>query len=218
MWLKNYIIMNNTINERVAAAIEELGLTANSFASKLGVASSVIYNSVRGKTKPSYELIEKMVLFFNISPAYLINGKGDILTIRDRSRFDNMFDDQMNIDLEKMQHIIKIDQPLTDKFVKLADATKMVNDYTDIMGDADLTVAYLTHYNASIYMISIAKEYRLGKITIRDFKLKFKERIELQRQLYKEIKPFEKAIKDMFEVVSKFNDKHDKLYDLHDED
>jgi len=69
----------NDINSRIRYLIQYLEMNTNSFANKVGVAQAVIYNIVdeKGrKSKPSYELIVKIIKSFDINPAWLLINKG----------------------------------------------------------------------------------------------------------------------------------------------
>ncbi len=68
--------MKTTINERVSILIEKLGLTANSFAQELGLNPNVIYNTLKGKSKPAFDVINKIVETYNVNPEWFI--KNDI--------------------------------------------------------------------------------------------------------------------------------------------
>lgn len=69
-----------TINERLSLLIKALGLNNNSFAKKLDVNPAVTFNIIEGRrTKPSYDLLEKIVFTFdNINLYWLLKGEGDM--------------------------------------------------------------------------------------------------------------------------------------------
>lgn len=69
-----------TINERLSLLIKALGLNNNSFARKLDVNPAVTFNIIEGrKTKPSYDLLEKIIFTFdNINLYWLLKGEGDM--------------------------------------------------------------------------------------------------------------------------------------------
>lgn len=69
-----------TINERLSLLIKALGLNNNSFAKRLDVNPAVTFNIIEGRrTKPSYDLLEKIVFTFdNINLYWLIKGEGDM--------------------------------------------------------------------------------------------------------------------------------------------
>jgi transcriptional regulator with XRE-family HTH domain len=72
------MVIDNAVNQRINKLIEGLGGNKNLFASKLGIHPSIIYNILKGRNKPSYDLLEKMVTIFKINPIWLILGKGDM--------------------------------------------------------------------------------------------------------------------------------------------
>lgn len=73
---------NTNISERITELIEYLGLTKNSFATKLGYKrSQTIYDISTGKVAPSYDFFYRLMdtdISERISIEYLITGKGEI--------------------------------------------------------------------------------------------------------------------------------------------
>jgi transcriptional regulator with XRE-family HTH domain len=71
--------METTVNERIKELIDKLNLNPNSFAKRLGVAGTVVYNIIDGrKNNPSYDVMTNICKSFNVNPAWLLDGKGDI--------------------------------------------------------------------------------------------------------------------------------------------
>jgi transcriptional regulator with XRE-family HTH domain len=66
------------INDRIAFLISVLNLNPNSFADKIGVSTTVIYNIVKGRrTKPSFDLLLKILNVFNqVNTDWLLTGEG----------------------------------------------------------------------------------------------------------------------------------------------
>lgn len=77
--------MQNTINNRITELVELLNISANAFALKLGVKSTVIYNIQKDRNKPSFDLIMKIIDTFGVNASWLLEGDG--LPLKD-SRFD----------------------------------------------------------------------------------------------------------------------------------
>ena len=71
--------MESTINDRIKDVINSLKMTPNAFASEIGVAGSVIYNILKGRNRPSFDILEKIVSTFDVSSDFLLLGKGDII-------------------------------------------------------------------------------------------------------------------------------------------
>lgn len=67
-----------TINQRIEELIFELKINKNRFADALGMNQNVIYNTIKGRNHPSYDLLEKIILTFHVSPTWLFLGKGDM--------------------------------------------------------------------------------------------------------------------------------------------
>lgn len=66
------------INDRIEFLITALKLNPNSFAEKLGVSTTVIYNIIKGRrTKPSYDLLLKILsVYTHINTDWLLTGTG----------------------------------------------------------------------------------------------------------------------------------------------
>jgi transcriptional regulator with XRE-family HTH domain len=66
------------INDRIAFLISALHLNPNSFAEKIGVSTTVIYNIIKGRrTKPSYDLLMKILAVYKqIDVEWLLRGQG----------------------------------------------------------------------------------------------------------------------------------------------
>lgn len=68
-----------TINERIKAFREQIGLSQPEFASTANVSIGSIWNIENGEVKPSPKTIRAIEAAFNINPEWLRTGKGDVL-------------------------------------------------------------------------------------------------------------------------------------------
>lgn len=66
--------METTINQRLEILIKELGLSANSFSKKLDLNPNVIYNSLKDKSKPGFDVLNKIVEAFDVNPDWLMKN------------------------------------------------------------------------------------------------------------------------------------------------
>ena len=68
-----------SINERILQLINLKGYNKNSFCIKIGIKPQTLHNIVSGrKTKPSFNVIEKILLtFVDINAEWLITGSGE---------------------------------------------------------------------------------------------------------------------------------------------
>lgn len=72
--------METTINERFVTLIEALGKNPNNFAKILGKGYTSIDSIVKGKTKPSFDLLEAVLEHYpQVSPEWLMRGEGPML-------------------------------------------------------------------------------------------------------------------------------------------
>jgi transcriptional regulator with XRE-family HTH domain len=60
------------INSRINQIIEKEKLTPNSFANKLGIKATVIYNILKGRNKPSFDIISKILTTFKVDANWLL--------------------------------------------------------------------------------------------------------------------------------------------------
>jgi phage repressor protein C with HTH and peptisase S24 domain len=68
------------INERIAQIIEYLAISKYRFAQMSGVSESVLLNITKGKNKPSFDVIHRILECFNqISAEWLLTGEGNML-------------------------------------------------------------------------------------------------------------------------------------------
>ena len=69
--------MKNTVNERFVRLIELLGMTKNSFARSIELASTQVYNICEDRNAPSHNTYEAIAKFHrNVNLRWLILGEG----------------------------------------------------------------------------------------------------------------------------------------------
>jgi len=69
-----------TINKRIELIIKYLGMNNNSFSKKINVNPTVIHNIIKGRNKPSYDILTAILSTFdNINPTWLLTGEGEML-------------------------------------------------------------------------------------------------------------------------------------------
>ena len=69
---------NLDVNDRLRQLIFDLKLNASSFAKQVGVSPGVMNNIVGGRlSKPSFEILEKIILKTGVSSHWLITGHGE---------------------------------------------------------------------------------------------------------------------------------------------
>jgi|SRR6476661_2674493 len=71
---------SETINQRFAQLIKQLGLNKNAFAQSLGKTASVIQHLMDGRNKPGYDLLCKVFeVYPNVSRDWLLLGNGPMM-------------------------------------------------------------------------------------------------------------------------------------------
>ncbi len=70
---------NPTINDRIAELIKFLELSPTAFADEIGIQRSGLSHIMKGRNKPSLDVVQKIVTRFpDINLAWLVNGIGNI--------------------------------------------------------------------------------------------------------------------------------------------
>lgn len=70
----------NDINRRMESLIEALKMTKHHFASRIKVASPLVYNFTSGRNAPSFEVLSKITREFpEVNLRWLLIGEGSIL-------------------------------------------------------------------------------------------------------------------------------------------
>jgi transcriptional regulator with XRE-family HTH domain len=104
--------MESTINQRIENVILALNLTRNSFANRLGVAGSVIYNIVNNRNKPSFDLLEKIISSFDINADYLLTGRGGVFVSKSDIEMNTDFDTETNTDDKKNINYVNVSKKI----------------------------------------------------------------------------------------------------------
>lgn len=93
-----------SINERLKLIITTLGLNNNSLAKKIGVSPTVTHNVLSGRlTKPSYELLEKILFTFdNINSEWLLRERGEMFIGEDQKNSSRDHTDVLEEQLREM--------------------------------------------------------------------------------------------------------------------
>jgi transcriptional regulator with XRE-family HTH domain len=75
-----YTTDNNSINERILKLIKLLNLNKKSFSEKIKLSSPAVLENIVGlrKSKPSFDIIEKIIQYTEINANWLITGRGEI--------------------------------------------------------------------------------------------------------------------------------------------
>jgi len=97
----------NTINERFGLIMKKSNLNYRSFSKQVSSADTVIANIVKGRNKPSFDLLEKVIINFPfVDIKWLMTGKGEMLV----KQFSSVGEAMMSSadDSEDKDEIIKV--------------------------------------------------------------------------------------------------------------
>ena len=81
--------MENAIGQRILSIIEVLNISKAEFCSKISIATTVLYNIINGRNKPSYDLLGKIINTFDVDPNYLLKGTGQMFISNDRNEINS---------------------------------------------------------------------------------------------------------------------------------
>lgn len=82
--------MKTTINQRIAAIIDNSGLTLTAFSRKIGIAQTSLRECVVNNTEPKFTTLYKIIKAEpGISHTWLLTGEGEMLNIADKTNSDN---------------------------------------------------------------------------------------------------------------------------------
>ncbi|TDB66847.1 helix-turn-helix domain-containing protein [Arundinibacter roseus] len=86
--------MENTVNNRINQLIHFLNKNHKTFAESIGKAPTVIYNTVKGKNKPSFDVLEAICeVYPQVNPGWLLKGEGEILQSEPKSKLTDQAPD-----------------------------------------------------------------------------------------------------------------------------
>jgi hypothetical protein len=72
--------MSSTIGQRLGQVISHSGKSVNQFAVELGERPDKYYNVIKGKSNPSWEMIENVIRTYpEVDGNWLLKGEGDML-------------------------------------------------------------------------------------------------------------------------------------------
>jgi len=147
------------INTRITKLIQAENLTANAFASKLGVKATIIYNIQKGRNKPGFDLMTKILSTFNVDANWLLFGTvidGTQVTTNDEVYYNKSvnlnLDNDVNLNqntAEKWDNLLDDMSPeeMNKGLVKLAKSTLLYLEFHLI--DIDLNLKLLKEKNTA---------------------------------------------------------------------
>lgn len=204
--------MKEPINERVKIIVESLNITANAFANELDVAGSVIYNIIKGRNKPSFDILDKMVSRFNVNPNFLLTGKGDMFLTTDE-RIEKILTDRDPDEDEAyfFKQWIRI-----IKIVENAGVYKVHDFFESIQYMFSKIANILEHYSLMKQSLSFLN-FAPKTITHDALKEQVKKMVEFEVELAKISHPYIEILNELYKKMETFNEKHDNLYHRDDE-
>lgn len=82
--------MENSLTERIRQLMEQLGMNKKTFSEKIGENPSKISHIFMGRNNPSLDMLQKILRAFpDVSPDWLIMGRGESLLNNERQKIDD---------------------------------------------------------------------------------------------------------------------------------
>lgn len=100
------------INDRIAALIDDLGVTPNRFSDSISVNPTVIHNIIKGRrSKPSYDVLEKIISSYKeLNTEWLLKGNGRVWK-KKTGAWRLSTADKVEMRVLQLIQDIKLDQP-----------------------------------------------------------------------------------------------------------
>ena len=200
-----------SIIDRIRIIIDYKGVSERKFCQEVGIANGFL-NKV--SDIGSSKLLKILDTYSDINPVWLLKGEGEMLADTEDLRTDKYVENEF----EDVRNYIKKDTPLLDLLLTANKSREIADKFENIQANINMIDSFLSHYNLEMNMIDVLKEYRERKIDLKRVTEEFKQKLNKEKELLDRIKPFEKAISELYEVVSDFNDKYDRLYCFDDSD
>lgn len=205
--------MENTVNERIESVVKALNITANAFAQELNVAGSVIYNIIKGRNKPSFDILDKIVSSFNVNPTYLLTGSGSIFSSNDENvqveiqKTGDSDEDYMHFlkQWDKVKRIISINgkEEIHSYYAGVNSVLSEISTVVDHYSLMHQSIAFLRFAPKDINKNSLSKQV-----------LKM---LEFEEELSNIIKPHEQTLAKLYKEIEAFNEKHDNVNHFDDD-
>lgn len=91
------------------------------------------------------------------------------------------------------------------------------SSYNDLWVSMDLAVAFLKHYSLSDKFANIYEDFVQNKISFNELKNQTKRAFIVEKELFFLIRDYKETINKMIDLITTFNDAHDKILSYSDE-
>ena len=91
------------------------------------------------------------------------------------------------------------------------------SSYNDLCVSMDLAVAFLKHYSLSDKFADIYEDFVQNKINFNELKNQTKKAFLVEKELFFLIRDYKETINKMINLITTFNDAHDKILSYSDE-
>jgi len=144
---------------------------------------------------------------------WLITGKGDMLL-----DFTKGITGGENPATDEEFNSINTNLVLLDKLLLSNKRANVISlSYSDIYGNIMLLNEYLYLYDIHNKMFDVLECFQQKQIGMKDVMEEFKANFSVVEELYSIVEPYKTIIGELFDKVSDFNDKHDRLYSMDEE-
>ena len=213
---------------RIREIIDSKGISERKFCLEVGVSNGFLNKVSDIGTSKLTKILSR---YPEINPLWLLNGTGKMYTANPQSNnfMNGDFEPQMNGNDEKINNsdvydllekhfpeseMKELDKQLNllTKIIKTNKEEDVTNCYESIYCSIELLKSYLEHYDVYYNMTGVIEDLRKKKVGIDVVIKEFKEKIAVEKELYKIIEPYAGVINEIYNKVSDFNEMHDRLY------
>ncbi|MGM9508563.1 helix-turn-helix domain-containing protein [Larkinella sp. GY13] len=138
--------MDTTIHERLSKLIKEFNMNTSSFAKAIEKSYNAIESIVKGKTRPSYDVLEAIFKKFpDINPTWLMNGEGEMLrgNQKESAKADGYLQEHLILleqNFSKLLEQLKVKDQQIAGLQRTVDA--LVGKSEDVTVDRSLTIEH----------------------------------------------------------------------------
>lgn len=213
-----------TITDRIYQIIENERISISEFSKIIGVSSGYFSKQKANKANIGSHILEKIVREYpKINPTWLLLGEGSMHIKIDQDKLVKLRKSLSNIESLGVENYLN-DQifdvtkyithgaPLLDRLVKLEKEKQNTLKYAEIEGEINTVASLIREYAIEYSMISHIKLFLDNKISINELRETLRLKLDLQQEMYKIIKQYEKILVELSDIVLDFDKNHNNFF------
>ena len=197
--------------DRLYQYLDIKNIKPTNFERELGLARG--YYSVQKKRNADIgeSILNKIIDYCqDLNPIWLLTGKGEMLL-----DFTKGITGGANPVTDEEFNSINTNLVLLNKLLFSNKRANVISlSYSDIYGNIMLLKEYLYLYDIHNKMFDVLECFQQKQIGMKDVMEAFKVNLSVMEELNSILEPYKITIGELFEKVSDFNNKHDRLYSM----